>query len=287
VSTQYNLDGAGFVPYAGAVTLADGPHTLVYRSIDAQGNQTQDTPAAPFTVDSTAPVTTATVAGGTPIAGGYVQVPAKAVVALAAVDALSPVAGIEYAVDGGAFQAYAAPFTVNGNGLHVVRYRATDALGNVEAARTLNLIIDPTADGTVSGSVAATLSLSLGAPASFGNFTAGVGHDYAATTTATVTSSAGAAVLSVADPSANATGRLVNGTFALAQPLQFKASSAGGTGSAFAPLGASPLTLLTYTGPKSNDAVTIDLQQTIGANEPLRTGSYAKTLTFTLSTTTP
>ena len=27
--------------------------------------------------------------------------------------------------------------------------------------------------------------------------------------------------------------------------------------------------------------------QAIGANEPLRTGSYSKTLTFTLSTTTP
>ena len=73
-------------------------------------------------------------------------------------------------------------------------------------------------------------------------------------------------------------------------PLKARASSAGGTGSAFAPLSTTagnPLTLLTYSGPKSNDAVTIDFQQTIGANEPLRTGSYAKTLTFTLSTTTP
>ena len=37
----------------------------------------------------------------------------------------------------------------------------------------------------------------------------------------------------------------------------------------------------------SNDAVTIAFKQHIGATEPLRTGSYAKTLTFTLSTTTP
>ena len=35
------------------------------------------------------------------------------------------------------------------------------------------------------------------------------------------------------------------------------------------------------------DAVTIAFKQTIGANEPLRTGSYTKTLTFTLSTTNP
>ena len=42
-----------------------------------------------------------------------------------------------------------------------------------------------------------------------------------------------------------------------------------------------------YPGPVSNDAVTIALRQSIGANEPLRTGRYSKALTFTLSTSTP
>ena len=37
----------------------------------------------------------------------------------------------------------------------------------------------------------------------------------------------------------------------------------------------------------SNDAVTIAFKQVIKANDALRTGAYAKTLTFTLSTTTP
>ena len=37
----------------------------------------------------------------------------------------------------------------------------------------------------------------------------------------------------------------------------------------------------------SNDVVTVGFKQAIGATEPLRTGSYAKTLTFTLSTTNP
>ena len=45
--------------------------------------------------------------------------------------------------------------------------------------------------------------------------------------------------------------------------------------------------LLTYAGPMSNDAVTVSFEQAIGANDALRTGSYSKTLTFTLSTTTP
>ena len=37
----------------------------------------------------------------------------------------------------------------------------------------------------------------------------------------------------------------------------------------------------------SNDPVTINFKQSIGATDALRTGTYAKTLTFTLSTTTP
>ena len=57
--------------------------------------------------------------------------------------------------------------------------------------------------------------------------------------------------------------------------------------SAFAPLSNSPTTLLTSAGPASNNQVTVDFGQSIGASEALRTGSYAKTLTFTLSTTNP
>ena len=140
-------------------------------------------------------------------------------------------------------------------------------------------------DGDVSGTVPATLSLSVGAPGSFGTFTPGVDRSYDTSMTATVTSTAGDATLSVTDPSANATGRLVNGPFALAEPLQVRANAG-----AFAPLSSaagSPLSLLTYAGPVSNDAVTLGFRQHIGASQGLRTGTYSKTLTFTLSTTSP
>ena len=50
---------------------------------------------------------------------------------------------------------------------------------------------------------------------------------------------------------------------------------------------AAPLVLKSWTAPTSNEAVTVDFSQAIGANEALRTGSYSKTLTFTLSTTQP
>ena len=132
----------------------------------------------------------------------------------------------------------------------------------------------PPVDAAVGGDVPATLSLSLGTPASFGSFTPGVARDYTASTTATVVSTAGDAALTAADPSSTAPGRLVNGTFALITPLQVAGS-------------ALPSTVKTYAAPVTNDSVAVDFKQSIGASEPLRTGSYAKTLTFTLSTTNP
>jgi M6 family metalloprotease-like protein len=144
-------------------------------------------------------------------------------------------------------------------------------------------------DGTVGGNVPATLTLTLGPAAQFGAFQPGVGRDYFAQTTANVISTAGDALLSVADPSSNATGHLVNGSFSLPQPLQARARNATNTGTAYNNVGssASPLNLLTWSGPVSNDALSLDFKQTIGANDALRTGAYTKTLTFTLSTTTP
>jgi len=141
----------------------------------------------------------------------------------------------------------------------------------------------------IGGTVSATLGLTMGGPASFNPFTPGVGKDYTAGTTATVTSSAGDAALSVADPGATNIGKLVNGSFTLAQAMQAAGTSANGTGSPLAAIGgsANPTTLLTYSGPVSNDVVTVTFKQTIGANEALRTGAYSKSLTFTLSTTTP
>ncbi len=136
--------------------------------------------------------------------------------------------------------------------------------------------------GTVGGTVPATLSLSLGAPASFGAFTPGLAHEYTASTQATVTSTAGDAALSVSDPDTAHPGHLVNGAFALAQPVQAAANSG-----ALATVSGTPATLLTYAGPVSNDQPTINFRQPVGSTDALRTGTYTKTFTFTISTTNP
>jgi PKD repeat protein len=134
----------------------------------------------------------------------------------------------------------------------------------------------------VSGTVPATLSLTVGGPASFGPFTPGLARDYATTLGANVTSTGGDAALTVTDPDTTAPGKLVNGAFALASPVKAKIGAA-----AFEPVSGTPLGLKSYGGPVSNDALTIDLQQSIGSSDPLRTGTYSKTLVFTLSTTSP
>lgn len=138
--------------------------------------------------------------------------------------------------------------------------------------------------GDVSGNVPATLALTLGAPAGLGTFVPGVTADYTGTMTAQVTSTGADAALSVLDASNTATGRLVNGEHALQQPLQVRAGDG-----AFAPLRADngPLTLLSWDGPVGHASVALGFKQTIDASEGLRTGTYQKTLTFTLSTTTP
>jgi amidase len=138
------------------------------------------------------------------------------------------------------------------------------ASGHVQPSIAPVLPFATTAGGTVGGSVPATLSLTLGAPASFGAFAPGVTKDYTASTSATVVSTAGDAALSVSDP-----GHLVNGSFSLPSPLAVEFSKAR------------------WTAPVSNDPVTIAFKQHIDAGDALRTGTYSKTLTFTLSTTTP
>jgi hypothetical protein len=132
-------------------------------------------------------------------------------------------------------------------------------------------------EGAVSGAVPATLTLG-GAP-SFGAFTPGVAKDYFASTTATVTSTAGDAALIVQDGSPLYTNHLVNGTAALPQELQVR-NDAG----AFQTM---PAGLRFWGAPTSSEVVPVDFKQSIAAGDPLRTGSYTKTLTFTLSTSTP
>jgi X-Pro dipeptidyl-peptidase len=174
-------------------------------------------------------------------------------------------------------------------GTTTVTCTATDANGNVSAPQSFAVTVQFATQGTdgVSGAVPPTLSLTLGPATAFGPLRPGLTQDYFADTTATVTSTAGSAVLSVTDPDAAHPGHLVNGSFFLPQALQAKATKSDTTGTAFNAIGGSPLNLLAWNAPVSNDAVGLHFDQPIASTDALRTGTYAKTLTFTLSTTAP
>jgi hypothetical protein len=87
------------------------------------------------------------------------------------------------------------------------------------ANRVLRLDPADSQPGAVGGTVAPALVLALGDGGRFEPFTPGVAQTYTTTLAADVLSTAGEAILTVSDPSANATGHLVNGAYALAQPL--------------------------------------------------------------------
>jgi dipeptidyl aminopeptidase/acylaminoacyl peptidase len=116
----------------------------------------------------------------------------------------------------------------------------------------------------VGGMVPATLSVTLGGPVTLGPFVPGIARAYTGTTTATVISTGGDATLS-----ASIQGHLANGAYTLEQPLAV-------TGVPH-----------TWSGPVSNDVTEIGFTQPIGATESLRTGAYATTVTFALTTTSP
>ena len=116
---EASVDGAAWAPLSGSVTLADGNHTVLVRSVDASGN-TSDAVTWTGKVDTKAPKVSAGGKGKT--------------VVLTGTDAGSGVATIQYAdsltaVLKGQWKTYTGPITLQ-PGLRIVAYRATDVAGN-------------------------------------------------------------------------------------------------------------------------------------------------------------
>ncbi|MBE2320370.1 ThuA domain-containing protein [Solirubrobacter sp. CPCC 204708] len=293
-TTQYKLGTGAYQAYSAPVTLPEGTTTVTYRSTDAAGNVEAEKTVT-VKVDKTAPSSSVALNPATPGAGGTYTGPVSVTVSGTDSAGGSGLDKLEYRLDGGAWSPYTAPVSVSGNGAHTLEHRATDQAGNVGTVGSVAFTIAPSGGGQsvdedvqLSGDVPGVLSLSIATPPTFGTFAPGVTQLYTAQALATVTSSAENATLSVHDPGTTHAGKLVNGQFALPRAVQVKATSARGTGGgAFAPIGSTPTTLLNYAGPVGKDTATIDFQQSINETDELRRGTYAKTLTFTLSTTTP
>lgn len=109
--------------------LADGPHTFEARAIDEAGNVDATPATRSWTVDTTAPATTIT---GGPADGWVLDSGTDVTFGFAA----DGPATFSCRLDDGAWEPCASPRTLKGLGAgpHVFAVRATDAVGNVEAA---------------------------------------------------------------------------------------------------------------------------------------------------------
>ena len=107
--------------------------------------------------DNTPPTTTATTDPAEPDGeNGWFTGPVEVTLEATDNEGGSGVESTEYRIDGGDFQAYDGPFTVEGDGRHEVEYRSTDAEGNTEATKSLELPIDgtpPTTTASLDGNL--------------------------------------------------------------------------------------------------------------------------------------
>jgi sugar phosphate isomerase/epimerase len=146
--------------------------------------------------------------------------------------------------------------------------------------------------GSVGGTVPSVLNLNVtNTGGSFGAFVPALARTYDTALAATATTTTGDATLSVTDWSTTAPGHLVNGAFSLPQALQVRALAEGDAPTtAFQPLAETTgqlVDLRSWSSPMTSAPVTLGFRQGIGATDVLRAGTYSKTVTFTLSTTTP
>ncbi|MFF5289709.1 family 43 glycosylhydrolase [Paractinoplanes globisporus] len=124
------------VRYTDVTVTGDGQHTVSATATDRAGN-TSAAAGLPVKIDATAPVSAGTVAGRA--------------VTVAATDATSGVARIEYAIDTGAWTVYSGPIAAPDANKHTVSFRATDNAGNLETARAATIPAD--LSGPLSGNV--------------------------------------------------------------------------------------------------------------------------------------
>ncbi|MDQ2688365.1 MAG: hypothetical protein M3Y28_10925, partial [Armatimonadota bacterium] len=141
-TTVYTVDGGAQQAHNGTAftVTGNGPHTVTFSSTDKAGN-TEIAKTFTFTVNISAPITTATLAGPQGNNGFYTG---KVTVTLLPSSKSSTLTGTFYTIDGGPRQTYSDSFTISGDALHTLTFFSTDVAGNTEAANTLPVKIDAT-----------------------------------------------------------------------------------------------------------------------------------------------
>ncbi len=151
-ATTYRVDGGAWKTYAAAFAVSgDGTHTVDYYSVDLAGN-TEPTKTTTIKIDTTLPVQSISLAGTAGNNGWYRS---SVTVTLSCTDATSGVrtGSPQYSLDGGAYLAYASPFSITKQGTTALATRCYDNAGQL-ASDTRTVRVD---SGAPTGSVAIVL----------------------------------------------------------------------------------------------------------------------------------
>ena len=129
--------------YADPISFStEGKHTIGYRVEDNVGN------LSPFrvyevVVDLSAPEVKISSDKKVIAIGDALYIGKDTSFNLVANDKFSGVKVVEYAIDDASFATYGSSFVLSGtNGLHVIRYKATDNVGNASEVKTYSVYLD-------------------------------------------------------------------------------------------------------------------------------------------------
>jgi hypothetical protein len=144
--TSYKVDNGTTKTYMSSpfTVSGNGAHTVSFWSQDMAGNSANPTTIT-INIDSTVPVTQATLAGTQGSGGWYTN---EAQVTLAATDTPSGIENTFYTIDGGTQQTYSAPFNISSSGYHTIIYWSVDLAGNTETQRSMLIKVDSVAPST-------------------------------------------------------------------------------------------------------------------------------------------
>ncbi len=107
-------------------------------------------------MDTTPPTSSLSASGTQGSSGWYIS---DVTVSITASDS-SPISSTNYRINGGSWQIYTGPFTVNADGSTTVEYYSKDSLGNTESTKSSIVKIDRQAPSTSSGVSGYTVTLS-------------------------------------------------------------------------------------------------------------------------------
>ncbi len=131
VTVTYAIGGGAAQTYSAPFSFdTEGQTTIAYEAADAAGNKTTGTLVA--LIDKTPPVTVITATGA---------LEGTRAVGISASDALSGIATVRYAINGGAALPYTAPIILSAPGTYTIEAFATDVAGNPSAAKSETVVV--------------------------------------------------------------------------------------------------------------------------------------------------